>query len=73
VSQDLEEEATELQYPLANFDERLNDIVGFKPKITENLNTIKKKLTTQQKIARELDYLTMAMDLDAPLRKHWGY
>jgi len=46
VSQDLEEEATELQDPLANFDERLNDIVGFKPKITENLNTIKKKLTT---------------------------
>ncbi len=46
------------------FDERDRDIVGFKREKKENLNTFK-KLTTQQKIAKELDYVTMAMDLDA--------
>ena len=49
------------------------DIVGFKREKVENLSVTKKKLTTQQKIERELAYITKAMDLDAPLQKHWYY
>jgi hypothetical protein len=50
----------------ANFDERLADIVGFKRAKSENLNAVK-KLSTKQKIEKELAYITEAMDLDANL------
>jgi hypothetical protein len=71
VARDEEEEQL-LEYPNANFDERLHEIVGFKKRPTENLNR-PAKLTRYQKVQRELEYLTKAMDLDAPLRKHWYY
>ena len=56
----------------ANFDERLSDIVGFKSEKSDNLNKVK-KMSTPQKIAKELAYVTEAMDLDEGLQKHWYY
>lgn len=56
----------------ADFDERLSDIVGFKREGIENLNK-KKKMTTAQKIEKELAYVTQAIDLDKNLQKHWYY
>ena len=50
-----------------NFDERDKDIVGLKTEKMENMSesaTRHKKLTVEQKVQRELAYITEAMDLD---------
>ena len=41
-----------------NYDERKNDIVGFKREKVENLSGPGKKLTTKQKVEKELAYVT---------------
>lgn len=64
VSQDLDEEGLAKG---ENFDERKNDIVGFKREKAENLAGPGKKLTTKQKVDKELAYVTEALDLDANL------
>lgn len=55
VSKDLEEEGIEKS---ENYDERKMDIIGKKREKVENLNTVGKKLTTKQKIEKELVYIT---------------
>jgi hypothetical protein len=47
--------------------------VGFKREKVENLAGPGKKLTTKQKVEKELAYVTQALDLDANLQKHWYY
>lgn len=58
----------------AKFDEIDDEIVGLQRKKRENLSTEEKaKLTTAQKIQKELTYLTQAMDLSPAEAKHWYY
>ena len=61
-----------------NFNERTKDIVGMQTAKTEDMSdqsryAKKENLTVEQKVAKELDYVTQAMDLDEFGRKHWFY
>ena len=59
--------AKDLDEVSENFDERDNDIVGMKREKVENLSGKPKKLSTKQKIEKELQYVTQALDLDPAL------
>lgn len=58
-----------------NFDERDDEIVGLQTEKVENMseNANKKALTVEQKVERELTYVTQAMGLDVYGQKHWRY
>lgn len=59
-----------------SIDERDSDIVGLQKKnVIENLSpdAYQGEISVKEKIAKELAYVTEAMDLDANGVKHWGY
>lgn len=60
--------------PDAKFDERDSDIVGMQVEKQTNIGNDKKEpLTLEQKVERELLYVTAAMGLEPDQVKHWRY
>ena len=63
-----------LDDPDAIFDERDKDIVGMQVEKQTNMGSSKKEpLTIEQKVERELLYVTAAMGLEPDQVKHWKY
>ncbi len=59
----MDEQSEQLQQEGTNWNERSKDIVGLKREKIDNLNSLR-KMTTKQKIEKELTYVTQALDLD---------